>query len=452
MSTSHSELLRTLDPQEVGARVRAARETLGWTQTQLAGDDVSVAYISRIESGSRRPRLSLLTALAERLGTTVDDLLNDAGGRELEETRLGLGYTQLALESGEAREAEAQARKHLACAQSIGQDDLVLRARFLLARALESQGDLDAAIPILEEILETATGLPLAQAGIALCRCYRETGDLALAIETGERISAALTEAGLDRTDEAVQLTLTAASSYIERGDLHRAARICQATLERAEQAGTPTSRASAAWQASIVQAERGDLASASILASRALALLSEGQDARNLARLRLEVVALKLRATPECAAEAIEQLAAVRAEYDASSASALETTRVDLRVAEAHLLAGDPHRALTALEPGLTMVDPSAAQLRVEALTLRGRALAALGDAEEARAAYQQAVTVLTGAGADRSAAQLWFDLAELLDGIGDHATAREAYRSAAAASGLASRLPIAAPSSVTV
>ena len=55
--------------------------------------------------------------------------------------------------------------------------------------------------------------------------------------------------------------------------------------------------------------------------------------------------------------------------------------------------------------------------------------------------AAYRRAVFRSTGVGADRDAAQLWFELADLLEGVGDLGAALEAYRSAAASSGLRAR-----------
>jgi hypothetical protein len=48
--------------------------------------------------------------------------------------------------------------------------------------------------------------------------------------------------------------------------------------------------------------------------------------------------------------------------------------------------------------------------------------------------------VFLLTGVGADRDAAQMWFELADLLEDIGESAAALDAYRSAAASSGLRS------------
>jgi hypothetical protein len=46
--------------------------------------------------------------------------------------------------------------------------------------------------------------------------------------------------------------------------------------------------------------------------------------------------------------------------------------------------------------------------------------------------------VLILTSVGADRGAAQLWFELATLLEDVGDFDASREAYRSAAASTGL--------------
>jgi hypothetical protein len=47
----------------------------------------------------------------------------------------------------------------------------------------------------------------------------------------------------------------------------------------------------------------------------------------------------------------------------------------------------------------------------------------------------------VLTSIGSDRGAAQLWFELADLLEEVGDFDAARDAYKSAAVSTGLRSR-----------
>jgi Tfp pilus assembly protein PilF len=63
------------------------------------------------------------------------------------------------------------------------------------------------------------------------------------------------------------------------------------------------------------------------------------------------------------------------------------------------------------------------------------------MGDVSEARDSYRQAVLVLTGVGADRSAADLWYEIASLWDDLGEVGEARDAYRRAAASTGLRAR-----------
>jgi tetratricopeptide (TPR) repeat protein len=75
------------------------------------------------------------------------------------------------------------------------------------------------------------------------------------------------------------------------------------------------------------------------------------------------------------------------------------------------------------------------------DAKALEGQSFAAAGRVDEAVTAYREAVLVLTSIGSDRGAAQLWFELAGLLEEVGDLDAARDAYKSAAASTGLRSR-----------
>ena len=58
----------------LGARIRQRRRELGLTQTQLAGQTLSRAYVGQVERGIARPSFDALTHIAERLGTTALDL------------------------------------------------------------------------------------------------------------------------------------------------------------------------------------------------------------------------------------------------------------------------------------------------------------------------------------------------------------------------------------------
>ena len=217
------------------------------------------------------------------------------------------------------------------------------RARFLQARAHEALGHTDEAIIELDDLLGSRiTGLMRINVGIALSRVYRESGDLGRAVSTGERILAELEESGLDECDEAVQLAVTVAAAHFERGDTAHAVRMCHTAIEKAESIGSPTARASAYWNASAMQARRGEIRDAVPLAERALALLGEGSDARNLGRLRTELGRLQLALDPPAVEEAEQNLEQAAGELAWSSASPVDRVWTQLGLARARLLRGD--------------------------------------------------------------------------------------------------------------
>lgn len=439
MDARQAELLRTVDPAALGDRLRATRLARGMTQAQLADADVSVGYVSRIEAGQRRPNGKVLTRLARRLDTPIESLLQGVEPRELDEIRLILEFAELSLESGEAQEAETRSQEVLERIADASLDEMTDRARFIHARALEAQGRLDDAILELEPLVARADGgLLRIKAGIALSRDYRDSGDLARAIETGELILGHLDQAGLKGSDEAVQMALSLSASYFERGDTGHATRLCRKAIDRAEELGSPTARASAYWNASVMEADRGSVREAVPLAERALALLGEGQDARNLARLRTQLGNLQLRLDPPGVAEAQQHLEQAARELEWSSAGPVDVAWNDVTRARALFLAGESAEARTLSRRVHDAVRSHAPIVAAEAKAIEGQAAAMQGDVDEAVGAYQEAVHLLTGIGADRSAAQLWFDLAGLLEEVGQLDMAREAYRSAAASSGL--------------
>jgi tetratricopeptide (TPR) repeat protein len=278
-------------------------------------------------------------------------------------------------------------------------------------------------------------------AGIALSRVYRESGDLGRAIDTGERVLADLAESGLDSCDEAIQLTVTIAAAYFERGDSGHAVRICRAAIAQAEALGSPRARASAYWNASAMQARRGDILSAAPLAERALALLSEGQDARNLARLRGELGLLQLALDPPDVEQARLNLEKAAEDLAWSSASPADRAWTQLGLARARFLAGDLTGSRELTTEVHEMSDGVAPLAEAEARALEGQTHAAEGDMAQAARAYQEAVHLLSAIGADRGAAQLWFDLAGLLEQVGQAEAARDAYKRAAASTGLRAR-----------
>jgi hypothetical protein len=122
-------------------------------------------------------------------------------------------------------------------------------------------------------------------------------------------------------------------------------------------------------------------------------------------------------------------------------SASAIEIARNNLARARAFFFEGDVYTAHATCAEVFAAVDGEAPFIAADAKTLEGQVAAANGDTASAKSSYLQAVFILSGLGADRGAAQLWFELATLLEDVGEFEAARDAYRSAAASTGLRAR-----------
>ncbi len=445
MDSSVAVQMKAVDPAELGRRLRAARVARGLTQTELGSGEASAAYVSRIESGQRRPGPELLETFASRLAVSVTSLLDPTEVPDTAEVGLELNYAELALESAEVAEAEAQTRKTLARLPESANGPLAAlrdRAHYLHARALEAQGRLDEAILHLEQVQSAGVAdLQWVRARLALSRCYRETGDLSRAVECGRPALDLLEAAGLSQSDEAIQLVVTVAAAYFERGDTGEAKRLCQRAVERAERAGSPTARASAYWNASMIESRNGSVTVAVALAERALALLSEGNDGRNLARLRSELGTMQLMSSDTDLEEAERTLARAAEDLRTTSAGPVDIATNQLVRCKALLLRGANDEVLSQAEEVLRTVGDVAPIVAAGAYVVSGRARAAQGDPAAAARAYREAVQTLSSIGADRTAAELWFELGALWESVGDVAASRDAYRSAAASAGLVLR-----------
>jgi len=441
VDTHLAELSRTIDPAELGRRIRNARVAAGMTQTQLAEGLASTAYISRIEAGQRRPESKLLVKLADRAGTTLEELLVDPGDEQAAQRRLELDYADLALRTGDAQSAYERANAVLD-ASGPREADLKIEAQLLAALALEDLHQLDDAITGLEAVVASSTGgVHWIRAAMNLTRCYRDSGDLARAIETGEAAAAQLEQLGLSGSDEAIQLAVTTASAYFERGDVRHAVRMCRRASDHAENLGSPRAKASAYWNASIMESSQGHLSAAIPLARHALELMEQAEEHVYLALLHNQLGTFLLAADPPELDDAITLLTQAATELQWSEASPTERAHNGVSLAKAHFMKGDLATARELIATALDAVGDSAPIVRARALTLLGQIAFADRKRAKAREHYNAAILALSGAGADRRAAQLWFDLGAMLDAVGDAEGARDAYRRAAASSGLTSQ-----------
>ena len=416
---------------------------------------MTAGYISRIEVGQRRPSLEALERLADTLSVPVEEFLIDETSVVDVQMRLALDHAELSLLSGDASSAlekSLEVEEWLAGqGHGLQQPLLAVDARYVRAAALESLGHLNEAIALLEEVTtRPEPTVRWVKALIALCRCFKEQGNFARAIQVGDQAAPLIADLGLEGLTESIQLTVSVAGAYMKHGDLDEAVRICSRAVETAERVSSPVAKASAYWNASLIEGRRGSHVAALSMAQRALASFEEGEDVRNIGRLRTQVAAMQLRTAPPDVTGALERLRVAEKELDWSSASPMDRADLCLVLGRAKFLAGNTEGALTALTSAEDLLGKDAPLLRAEAATLRGRISFATGDYASARKHYAGAVAALSSVGSDRDAAQLWFELAGLFDQVGDKDGALEAYRSAAAATGLSPAAADATPLTV--
>lgn len=440
-----AERSRRIDAAELGRRLRRARALAGMTQAQVARPEVTGAHLSRIEDGQRRPDFELLQAMVGRMGTTLEAVLGESTSDEVLALQVELDHAELSLASGDAATALGSVSSLIERLPKSGPGSELRRScDQLRAACLEATGDLNGAIIALEDL----TAAPTADAAwlrslISLSRCYGDTGDFGRAIAVGEQAAATIKRLGLEGTTEAIQLSVTVAGAHMLRGDLDEAMRVCRRAIEAADKFDSPPGKASAYWNASLIESRNGSPATALDLARKALAQFEISEDARNHARLRAQIANFQLRQDPPDADGALETLDIAEAALSWSNASTLDKGRTLVTRARAHLLRGEFDEANRCLANSrdITPSDAPGTTASIEALA--GQVALASGDPTAAHRHLLSAVAILTSVGADREAAQLWFELGTALAEAGDTEAAMNAFRRAGASTGLAAGTP---------
>ncbi|XBB65304.1 helix-turn-helix domain-containing protein [Nocardioides sp. WV_118_6] len=438
-------LLSAVDPAVVGARIRAARETAALPAGELCrATGVDEAALADLEDGRRPLAPAFVTAVADHTDTTVEMLATGLSRDVLTVLQGELDHARLALSGQDSSDACAvadrvleQLRSARATAPHLERD-----ARRLRATAREASGDLAAAVTDLHVITTTPRRDPQwLKDLIALCRCYRESGQLDTAIAVGESATPMIRDLGLQGVTEAIQLTVTVASAYIFRaatGDIGHATRLCLRAADDADLYELPIAKASALWNASVAKYVGGDIAASLSLGQQALALYGDQGDIRNLGVLHMQMANAYLAQDPPDATAALEMLRLAGAELTMAGASAVELARHRQVLARAHLELGDVDAAHDLLAESDALAPDDAVELRAWHFTLLGTLAARRRDFREAYTHLEHAVRMLTASGADGDAAQVWFRVASVFAELGEMKMAADAYRRAAVSQGL--------------
>ena len=418
--------------ESAGIRIRAARRALGLSQADVAGEDLSASYVSLIEAGKRTPTRNIAELLAVRLQTTAEFLLDGIDVRARDEQELRLRYAELALQNGEAAEALShfeRLRDETEAGSKIHRE-----SEWGSSRALEALGRLDEAIDGYDRIRAAAAADPQrgerwAESVIALCRSSVEAGDLGRAIDLGEAALAHIGGLGLGLSDLQVQIVSTLVRAYYSRGDLVRAQNLVT-DLIGAVEGQSRLAQGAAYWNASLVAESRGHLGEAIGLAEKALAMYSESDQLRSLARLRVAYAWLLLRQAEPDLDLARELLVTARNEL-ADTGSTVDLAYCDTELARCELLAGNTTEAIKVAQQAVDALGESRLESGAPMLII-GQALVVEGDIDGGRAQVAHASQTLQHATAGREAAAAWREAGDVLSQVGEPMAAMDAYQRA--------------------
>jgi tetratricopeptide (TPR) repeat protein len=414
----------------------------------LAGDALHPSYVSQLESGRRAPTEAAVALLAERLQVqpevltgVADDDVELAGTVALAEAALGLGR---------AEEARALLEPHAARLRPRTRAGLDTRLAYAYATALERCGRLEAAIGVLEQLVDSAAARgasPSTELVVSLMRCSRDAGDLARAVDVGEAARARLHRGASPDLAAHAELVSTLAGVYSERGDLVRASLLLDEIMTRADQSGSLEEQASAYWNAAITAVERGRADEAVLLCDQATLLTRLTSDLRAQARLAVTQAWVLLAQQPPRASDARTLLRDAMPRLRQHDTS-LSVASAETELARCELLLGRPSVAARVARSALGRLSPEHLVERARALAALGEALHAGGDADAGLIALDESAALLSQAGASRESAAAWRHLSDVHAARGDTERALGAAHQALDLLGLRGTAPDTIPS----
>jgi transcriptional regulator with XRE-family HTH domain len=424
----------------IGERLLRLRTDAGMSQADVAGADMSPAYVSLIEKGKRHPSLEMVHALAARLDVTVEDLLDDEPSERSRRIDLEIMFAKLAIEHGEA----ADARDRLQALLGEGKLRRAVRdeVRFLLARAYDHLDDSQAAIALLtrlfDECRKGSAHVPMCDVGIMLVGRYISAGDLGQATQAGEIAIEAAEAQGMAGSADYYDLVATVLLAYIERGDYsHATAELNRvlATLEGADHVDPAVAKPGQGalyWNAAVLAERQGEVHHAVKLAEKALGHMSELDNKRDFARLRMELAGLVLLADPTEIARAKDLLD--RCEADLQDLG----SRADLAVwcrttAQVWLNLGDLGPSEARARQAVDMSAKASTSDKALAWVTLSDVLGAQGRPDEAQSALEVATATLSAINPPTRATALhWRAIAERFLEHGLQEQAITAFRNA--------------------
>ena len=283
--------------RSVGAKLKEARLAKKYTQSQLAGSDFSVSYISAIERGQIHPSLRALEIFAMRLGLSSKDLLipQPAGSAAATSARKGAGSAdevdwrvltaRVALEQNDYQQAILQLQELLAHKLTNTQE---IHVRYLLALAFSKSNQWQESENALSEALRLAKDAPgyiraqlLFLQGVTQSSLQDHNQGLALHQRSLELLESLRNRNVFYTAEVYSQLGL----HYLRLDKADEARAMLSKALEATDKL-TLAERIDIYWQSCQQCVEAGDYTQATLQAYKCLHLLGQNEDARRRSEL----------------------------------------------------------------------------------------------------------------------------------------------------------------------
>ncbi|NDZ70364.1 helix-turn-helix transcriptional regulator [Streptomyces sp. SID10362] len=409
-----------------GRRLRQLRVQRGLSQSELAGDEVSASYVSRVESGQRSPNDLIAAFFARRLDVPLQSLASPGPEEEgeLRSRRLDIAGRLLEARSlrkdGELADAAQLLRGICAEAGGHAEEDVLWEAAWDLADILRELGDAAEEHTVLADLSEATlsqeTPRLAARVATALSKNLHHQGRLGEAVRAAEH-AVSVTVALPPTAHERVGAMLALINSYADSGELENASNLADTLQEIAEDIPSRQLRGQAYWAVGSARFLCERPRDATLLHEQAFDCLHPDANLVAWARLCRASAALRLEYDPsdDAAQQAARLLARAR---QALELVGREDDMADLMLAEAQLALRleQPERILeltAAMRDGGVAL-PLAGQGQCHMLAARAHTMS--GDVDAAKDCYRHAAEILDRAGAYRQASEAWRRLSELL------------------------------------
>lgn len=264
----------------------------GLSQTALAGEGMSTGYLSRLESGARRPTDRAVTYLAARLCLEPDDFAEPATG--------SLAHALTLATSTGCPDAIDSLRRALAAE---GHESAVLRwqALWLLAQGSRLQGDHATERAQLAELVGLGDEVGLSELRVRgltrFARCLRSLGEILPALDVAFE-AYQLAQSGRLGVEDRATVLLALVSVQAEAGRTGEA-RLHADELTVLVEGRTDALWAEAMWTVAAVRMRQGDQHGALACLEEALDRFGSGEDLVLWLRLRQAAARLHLRMRP---------------------------------------------------------------------------------------------------------------------------------------------------------